>query len=109
VSEYFYNFYLPHYPVSFFFLMFRSLKCLLKKTFVTHFLQQILIIVYDYNLLTMVLIMSVALSLLSWRLWRGQIDAACCGGGAVAALADDLCRQLALVAAAAAAASAVQW
>jgi hypothetical protein len=53
--------------------------------------------------------MSVALSLLSWRLWRGQIDAACCGGGAVAALADDLCRQLALASASAVAASAVQW
>jgi hypothetical protein len=35
-----------------------------EKFFFTHFLQQILIIVYDYNLLTMVLIMSVALSLL---------------------------------------------
>ena len=35
-----------------------------KKTFVTHFLQQILIKVYVYNSLTMVLIMFVALSLL---------------------------------------------
>ena len=35
-----------------------------EKTFVTHFLQQILIKVYVYNSLTMVLIMPVALSLL---------------------------------------------
>jgi hypothetical protein len=106
VSEYFYNFYLPHYPHFFFNVQESQISAEEN-------------ISYSFPAANVNYSIRLQLShhgthnasgavLADGRLWQGQIDTACCDGDAVAALADDLCRQLAL-ASAAVAASAVQW
>jgi hypothetical protein len=59
VSEYFSNFYLPHYFGPFVLLYGQETQMSADiKTFVTHVLQQGFLCGCDYNILTMVLIMS---------------------------------------------------
>ena len=105
MSEYFYNFYLPHYP-HFFYVQESQISAekIMSYSFPAANFNYSIRLQFAHQGTHNV---SVAVLADGW-MWQGQIDAGCCGSSAVTALADDLCRQLAL-ALSTAAASAVQW